>query len=195
MSLINCKVELKLRRTKHCVLSVAGTDNANGNNDDNIIFTIKDTKLYVPVVTLSARVNQKLSKLLRLNKTKSDNKNTTNEFRYFLESNFVGVNRLFVLIYTNQDAASRKFKVKKYHIPKGIIDNYNVIINRKNFYDQAIDSDIKRYEEIRKFTTGQGEDYTTGSLLDFDYIRNHYRLMAVDLSRQKELDADAKAIQ
>ena len=59
-SLINCKVELKPRWTNHCVLSVAGTNNANGNNDDdNIIFTIKDTKLYVPVVTLSARDNQK----------------------------------------------------------------------------------------------------------------------------------------
>ena len=50
MPLVNCKAELKLSRTKHCVLSVAGTDNANGNND-NIIFTIKETKLYVPVVT------------------------------------------------------------------------------------------------------------------------------------------------
>ena len=65
MPLINCNVELKLRWTKHCVLSVAGIYNANGNNDDNdIAFTIKNTKLYVPVVTLSARDNQKLSKLL-----------------------------------------------------------------------------------------------------------------------------------
>ena len=61
--LINCKVELKLIWPKHCVLSVAGTDNANGYNDDNnIIFTIKGTILYIPVVTLSARDNQKLSK-------------------------------------------------------------------------------------------------------------------------------------
>ena len=59
----------------------------------------------------------------------------------------------------------------------------------------SIDSDTKRYEEIRKLTTGQGEDYTTGCLLDYDYIKNHYRLIAVDLSRQKELDADPKAIQ
>ena len=66
MPLINYKVELKLRWTKHCVLSVAGTDNVNGNNDDkNIIFTIKDTKLYIPVVTFSARDNQKLSGLVR----------------------------------------------------------------------------------------------------------------------------------
>ena len=55
----------KLKWTKHCVFSVAGTDYAHGNNDDNNnIFTIKDAKLYVPVVTLSARDNQKLSKLL-----------------------------------------------------------------------------------------------------------------------------------
>ena len=65
MPLINCKAELKLKWSNYCVLSVAGNGNANGN-DDNIIFTIKDTKLYVPVVTLSARDNQKLSKLISL---------------------------------------------------------------------------------------------------------------------------------
>ena len=103
---------------------------------------------------------------------------------------FVGV-----LVYTNQDAASRRFKDKRYYLPKGIIDNYNVIINGKNFYDQTIDSDIKRYEEIRKLKTWQGEDYTTGCLLDYEYVKKHYRLTAVDLSRQRELDADLKAIQ
>ena len=64
-----------------------------------------------------------------------------------------------------------------------------------NFYDQAIDSDIKRFEEIRKLITGQSEDYTTRCLLDYDYIKSHYRLIAVDLSKQKELDTDPKAIQ
>ena len=123
-------------------MPVAGSDNANGNNDDNnIIFTIKDTKLYVPVVTLSARGNQKLSKLLSEGfersaywneyKTKSDNKNKTTEFRFFLESNFVGVNRLFVLVYSDQDAASRRFKAERYYLPKRINDNYNVISNGK----------------------------------------------------------------
>ena len=53
----------------------------------------------------------------------------------------------------------------------------------KNFYDKAIDSDIKWYKEIRKLTTGQGEDYTTGCLLDCNYIKNHYRLIAIDLRR------------
>ena len=113
MQLINCEVELKLKWSKYCVLSAAGVDNVNGNANDNIIFTIKDTKLYVPVVTLSARDNQKLSKLLSKEfersvywneyKTKSENKATTNEYRYFLKSNFVGVNRLFVLVYLNRD--------------------------------------------------------------------------------------------
>ena len=171
---INCKVDLKLKWTKYCVLSAAGNDNVNNddndNNSNNIIFTIKDTKLYVLVVTLSARDNQKLSKLLSKGfersvcwneyKIKSENKNTTNEQRYFLGSNFVGFNRLFILVYSNQDPDSKKFKAKRYYLPKGIIKNYNVIINGKNFYDQPTDSDIKRYEEIRKLTTGQGENYT-----------------------------------
>ena len=56
-------------------------------------------------------------------------------------------------------------------MPKEVIDNYNGKINGKNFYDQAIDSDKKQYEEIRKLTTGQGEDYTTGCLLDYEYVK------------------------
>ena len=70
----------------------------------------------------------------------------TNEFRYFLESNFVRVSRLFALVNINKDANSKRFKAKRYYLPKGIIVNYNVIINGKNFYDQAIVSDIKKLE-------------------------------------------------
>ena len=54
---------------------------------------------------------------------------------------------------------------------------------------------IKQYEEIRKTATGQGDDYTTGCMLDYQYFKYHYQLIAVDLSKQKELDADSKAIQ
>ena len=120
---------------------------------------------------------------------------TDNKFTFFLESHFVGVNSLFVLVYINQDAASKRLKTETYYLPKEIFDNYTVLINRKNFYDQPVDSDVKRYGEIRQLRTGQGEDYTTGFLLDYDYIKNHYRLIAVYLSRQKELDADRKAFQ
>ena len=98
------------------------------------------------------------------------------------------------MIYSNQDDSDKRFKARRYYLPKGIIKNYNAIINRKNFYDQPTDSDINRYEEIRKLATGQREDYTTGYLLDYKYIKNHYKLVAFDLSRQKELGADPKAI-
>ena len=54
---------------------------------------------------------------------------------------------------------------------------------------------MKRYEEIRKLTTGQGEDYTTRCLLDYDYVKSKYKLIAVDLSRQNKLDVDPKVIQ
>ena len=119
-----------------------GNNNANGNDDD-IIFTIKDTNLYVPVVTLSTRKNQNLTKRLSKGfkrslywneyKTKSENRNTTNEYRYVLESNFL--NRLFVLVHSKDDADSKRFKSKRYYLPKGMIRNYNVIINGKSFYD------------------------------------------------------------
>ena len=102
--LINCKVESELTWTKSCILSTAGADNTN-SNPNNIIFIIIDTKLYVPAVSLSAKDNKKLSKLHSKGfersvywneyKTESENKNTTSEYRYFLESNFVWVNRLF----------------------------------------------------------------------------------------------------
>ena len=116
MPLTNCKVKSKLKWIKDCVLSVTGNDNTNGN-PDHVIFTIKDTKLYVPVVTLSAKDNEKLSKRFSKvfersvycneYKTKSKNKNTTNKYRYFLESDFVEINRLFILLYTNQNVNSK----------------------------------------------------------------------------------------
>ena len=142
MLLISCKVELKLKWSNYCVLSGAGIDNANGN-DDNIIFTIKNTKLYVPVVTLSARDNQKLTKLL-----------SKGFIRSVYWNEFVKVNRLFIFVYSNDDVDCKRFKAKKYKLPKGIIKNYDVIINGKNFYDQTIDFDLKRFEEIRKLATG-----------------------------------------
>ena len=98
---------------------------------------------------------------------------------------------MFVLVYTNQDANIKRYNARKYYLRKDIIRNYNIIINRKNVYD----SNIKRYKEIRKLATGQREDYITRCLLDYDYIKNHYRLIAINLSIQKKLDADPKAIQ
>ena len=73
--------------------------------------------------------------------------------------------------------------------------NYNVLIDGRIFYDQPINDLIKQYDEVKKVSTGYGDDYTTGCLLDYAYFKDNYRLIAVDLSKQKALDADPRAIQ
>ena len=83
----------------------------------------------------------------------------------------------------------------KYFPPRVNITDYNVLIDRRNFYDQPINDQIKKYDEIRKIATGQGDDYTRGCLLDYQYFKDHYQLLAIDLSKQKGLDADPRAIQ
>ena len=74
---------------------------------------------------------------------------------------------------------------RKYYLPRIDLNKYNVIIDGRNFYDNPIESDIEKYRELKKVMIGTGEDYTTGSLLDFDYFKKHYKLVAVDLSKQK----------
>ena len=69
------------------------------------------------------------------------------------------------------------------------------MIDGKNFFDQPIDNMIKTYENVRKITIGQGDDYTTGCSLDYTYFKKYYKMIAVDLSKQQALDSDPKAIQ
>ena len=69
------------------------------------------------------------------------------------------------------------------------------MIDGKNFFDQPINNNIKTYENIRKIATGKGDDYTTGCLLDYSYFKDHYKMIAIDLSKQQALDADPRAIQ
>ena len=84
---------------------------------------------------------------------------------------------------------------KKHFLPRVKIDNYNIEIDSRNFYDQPINDSIKQYDEVRKISTGQGDDYTTGCLLDYSYFEKYYILIAAHLSKQKALDADSRAIQ
>ena len=104
---------------------------------------------------------------------------------------------MFVLAYNNKEGDNKVSvdSYKKYFLPRVKIENYNIEIDGRNFYDQPINDSIKQYDEIRKISTGQGDDYTTGCLLDFAYFEKNYRLIAVDLSKQKALDADSRAIQ
>ena len=69
------------------------------------------------------------------------------------------------------------------------------MIDGKNYFDQPINSNLKTYENTRKIATGKGDDYTTGCLLDYSYFNNHYKMIAIDLSKQQAFDADPRAIQ
>ena len=69
------------------------------------------------------------------------------------------------------------------------------MIDGKNFFDQPVRNDKVTYENIRKIAIGQGDDYTTGCLLDYTYFKKYYKIIAIDLSKQQALDADPRAIQ
>ena len=102
-----------------------------------------------------------------------------------LDSSYQGVKRLFVLAYNNT-AGDNQVSVdsfKKYYLLRFKIENYNIEIDRRNFYDQPINDSIKQYNKIRKISKGQGDDYTTGCLLDFSYFEKNYRIIVGNLSK------------
>ena len=198
MPLINCKIQLSLIWYTNCV-TIVGNGNA-------ATFTITDTKHYVQIVTLKIEENTKLSKLLNEGFKRSVYWNhykiflrdycENHNIRERLDASFQGVSKLFVLAYQRGDDNYVNEKAfNKYFLPKIKIEKYNVEIDGRNFYDQAINDSIKQYDEVRKISTGQGDDYATGCLLDFAYFEKNYRLIAIDLSKQKALDPDPKEIQ
>ena len=69
------------------------------------------------------------------------------------------------------------------------------MIDGQNFFNQPVKNDLRTYDNIQKIAAGQGDEYTTGSLLDYLCFKNCYKMIAIDLSKQQELDADPKAIQ
>ena len=198
MPLINCKIKLNLTWKKEFVLS---------NQAGDAVFIINGTKMYVPVVTLSKedikdfieQQNKGFQRSIYWNehKTKEINENAdANVFKYInLDPSFQGVNRLFVIAYNRANDQPTRNGQRKYYLPRIDLNKYNVVIDGRNFYDNPIESDIEKYRELKKVMIGKGEDYTTGSLLDFNYFDKHYKLVAVDLSKQKELDTDPRAIQ
>ena len=110
---------------------------------------------------------------------------------YLIAPSFQRLNRLFVLLFENE---TDREVYTKYYLPTDEI-KYNFIIDRRNFFDQSIKNDFKTYDNIRKIVTGQGDDYTTGSLLDYNYFKENYQVIAINISKQQKLDADPKAIQ
>ena len=111
---------------------------------------------------------------------------------HLVEPSFQGANRLFVLAFENDDYRTSD---DRYYLPTVEIKDYNIMINGENFFDQPIKNNKVTYENIRKIATGQGDDYTTGCLLDYSYFEDTYKMIAVDLSKQQALDADSRAIQ
>ena len=102
---------------------------------------------------------------------------------------------MFVIAYRRGDNEPTRNSRQKCYLPRIDLKKYNVIIDGRNFYDNPIESNNEQYRELKKVMIGKGEDYTMGSLLDYKYFNKHYKLVAVDLSKQKELDADPRAIQ
>ena len=158
MSLINCKVELSLSWNPNCVLS-----NLVGNS----AFTKTDAKLYVPIVTLSAEDNAKLSKLLsegfkrpvywnkyKIMPNKTYDENDT--IRELFDSSYQGVKRLFVIAYRDHGGANRVThdSHRRYFLPRIKTESYNIEIDGRNFCDQPINDLIKQYDEVRKVSTG-----------------------------------------
>ena len=169
MPLINCEVNLILTWSSTCVL---------------VASNIQAQKLYVPVVTLSTQENTKFlqqlksgfKRVINWNKylSKPELLGRNPNLNHLVEPSFQGVNRLFVLAFENDDDRTSS---DKYYLPTVEIKDYNIMINGENFFDQPIKNNKVTYENIRKIATGQGDDYTTGCLLDCSYFADTYKMI------------------
>ena len=191
--------------SKNCVLADL-TVKAGRNNNPVVVaptgleFEITDTKLFVPVVTLSKENNIKLleklksgfKRTLKWNKYRSQMtiQNNNNNLNYLIDPTFTNVNRLFVLsferIEENNVKKDYRDSFSHYYLPKVEIKDFNVLIDGKIFFDLPVKNEEEAYEKI--IDMSNNNDYTTGNLLDFAYYKKNYRLIAIDLSKQTKLN-------
>ena len=163
------------------------------NPPTGLKFQITDTKLYVPVVTLSKENDIKLLDQLKLgfkrtikwNKCRSQMtmQRKNNNLNYLIDPTFTNINRLFVLSFTRNNAGDRD-SVSHYG-PNGEVNDANVLIDGKRFFDLPVNNDEEAYKKI--IDMSNNNDYTTGNLLDFAYFKENYKLIATDLSKQTKL--------
>ena len=195
--LINCKITLILSWYKECVLvgrALRGPPAAAINSPTSAKFEITDCKLYVPVVTLSAENHNKLLQQLKSGFRRSikwnkymsqiSNQNKNNNLNYLIDTTFSNVNRLFVLSFENEDDRTSYYK---YYVPSVEIKDYNVLIDGNAFFELPIENIEETYEKIIQITDHSGY-YTRGNLLDYEYFKEHYKLIVIDLSKQIELE-------
>ena len=208
MPLINCEISLTLSWYERCVLTSRATRNARAanpdndppiplinavNNPTNAILKINYCKLYVLVVTLSSEEDNKLldqlksgfKRTINWNKYMSQMSNQTanNNLNYLINPTFSNVNRLFVFSFENEED---KTSFSNYYVPKVEIKDYNVIIDGKPFFEIPVKNSEETYEKIIEIS--KNRDYTTGNLLDYEYFKDHYTLIAIDVSKQSELE-------
>ena len=189
---------------KHCVLIDKTTREANYaanpnvyeiDNPENAIFKITDTKLYVPVVTLSKEDDIKLleqlksgfKRTIKWNKYRSQMtiQPKNNNLNYLIDPTLTNVNRLFVLPFPRNNNTVGRYSFSNYYVPKGMVNHFNVLIDGKSFFDLPVKNDEEAYEKI--IDMSNNSDYTTGNLLDYAYYKKHYRLIAADISKQTKL--------
>ena len=199
MSLINCEVSLTLTWSENCVSTDITTQTARVAQGDNLArlaidaptnatFKITDTKLYVPVVTLSTeddnnfleQLKSGFKRTIKWNKYRSEmtNQTKTNNLNYLIDPTFNKVNRLFVLSFENEEDRT---SFSKYYTPKVETKDFNVLIDGKSFFDVPV-KDKEANEKI--IDISKNSYYTTGNLLDYQYFSKHYKLSAIDLSKK-----------
>ena len=192
--LINCEVELILTWFKNCVLVDKSTREADYNNDPNVYeindpedatFKITLVKLFVPVVTLSKENDIKLleqlktgfKRTIKWNKYRSQMtfQSQNNNLNYLIDPTFTNINRLFVLSFPRNNNTDSRYSFSNYYVPKVKINDFNVLIDGKCFFDLPVKNDEEAYE--KNIDLSSNSDYTTGNLLDYAYYKNvfHYR--------------------
>ena len=202
--LINCEVELILTWFKNCVLIDKSTREANYDADPNVYqidnpenatFKIADLKLFVPVVTLSKENDIKLLEQLKTGfkrtikwskyRSQMSIQPQNNNLNYLIDPTFINVNRLFVLPFPRNNNTDSRYSFSNYYVPKVKVNDFNVLIDGKSFFHLSVKNDEEAYEKI--IGMSNNSDYTTGNLLDYAYYKKHYRLIAIDLSKQTKL--------
>ena len=202
--LISCEVSLELKWDKNCVITSLEQRDIGGGNRDNAptvaTLNITDCKLYVPAATLSKDDEIKLLTNLKSgfkteiiwNKYRSQmtTEAVNNNLNILIDSTFTNVNRSFVLAYQNAD---NRQSFSQFYLPNVMVKDYNVIIDKLAFFDLPIKTEEEAYERI--IDISRNSEYTTGNLLDYDYFKKYYKLIAIDLSKQQVLQENEDLIQ
>ena len=202
--LISCEVSLELKWDKNCIItSLEQRDNGGGNRDNaptDATLAINDCKLYVPAVTLSKDDKIKLLTNLKSgfkreiiwNKYRSQmtTEAVNNNLNILIDPTFTNVNRLFVLAYQNADDRQ---SFSQFYLPNVMVKDCNVIIDKLAFFDFPIKTEEEAYEKI--IDISRNNEYTKVNLLDYDYFKKHYKLIAIDLSKQQVLQENEDLIQ